>query len=150
MGAAAARGPGAGAARAVPAPRGGGDGTERSGLYPNLFSAHPPFQIDGNLGIVAALAECLLQSHRGEIELLPALPPLMADGSVRGLRARPGIEVDMSWSGGEPTAVSLRAVGPGALGAHRVRLGEQTLAVTLSDQQPVAVVLTALRGAALR
>ncbi|WP_422115831.1 glycosyl hydrolase family 95 catalytic domain-containing protein [Brachybacterium sp. UNK5269] len=126
------------------------DGTERSGLYPNLFSAHPPFQIDGNLGIVAALAECLLQSHRGEIELLPALPPLMADGSVRGLRARPGIEVDMSWSGGELTALSLRAVGPGALGAHRVRLGEQTLAVTLIDQQPVAVDLTALRVAALR
>lgn len=126
------------------------DGTERSGLYPNLFSAHPPFQIDGNLGIVAALAECLLQSHRGEIELLPALPPLMADGAVRGLRARPGIAVDMSWAGGELTALTLRAVGPGALGTHRVRLGERTLAVTLIDQEPVAVDLAALRVAALR
>ena len=115
------------------------EGTERSGLYPNLFSAHPPFQIDGNLGIVAALAECLLQSHRGEIELLPAVPPLLADGSVRGLRARPGIAVDMTWEGGVLTALSLRATGPGALGTHRVRCGEATVEVELTDLQPVEV-----------
>lgn len=115
------------------------DGAERSGLYPNLFSAHPPFQIDGNLGIVAALAECLLQSHRGEIELLPALPELMADGSVRGLRARPGIAVDMAWSAGMLTELTLRAVGPGALGTHQVRWGDRVTSVTLSDEQPVAV-----------
>ncbi|WP_169928766.1 glycosyl hydrolase family 95 catalytic domain-containing protein [Brachybacterium ginsengisoli] len=115
------------------------DGTARSGLYPNLFSAHPPFQIDGNLGIVAALAECLLQSHRGEIELLPALPEIMADGSVRGLRARPGIAVDMTWKDGALTALSLRALGPGALGTHRVRRGEQSVEVTLSDLEPVVV-----------
>ncbi|APX33213.1 hypothetical protein BH708_11375 [Brachybacterium sp. P6-10-X1] len=115
------------------------DGSERSGLYPNLFSAHPPFQIDGNLGIVAALAECLLQSHRGEIELLPALPPIMADGSVRGLRARPGIAVDMSWSDGELTALTLRAVGPGAVGTHRVRHGERTVLAELPDQHPVQI-----------
>ncbi|HLQ80772.1 MAG TPA: glycoside hydrolase family 95 protein, partial [Brachybacterium sp.] len=115
------------------------DGTERSGLYPNLFSAHPPFQIDGNLGIVAALAECLLQSHRGEIELLPAVPPLLAEGSVRGLRARPGIAVDMAWKGGALTALTLRATGPGALGTHRVRCGEATVEVELTDRQPVEV-----------
>src|SRR5699024_8287190 len=115
------------------------EGTERSGLYPNLFSAHPPFQIDGNLGIVAALAECLLQSHRGEIELLPAVPPLLADGSVRGLRARPGIAVDMTWEGGALTSLRLRATGPGALGTHRVRCGEATVEVELTDLQPVEV-----------
>lgn len=125
------------------------DGTERSGLYPNLFSAHPPFQIDGNLGIVAALAECLLQSHRGEIELLPALPTMMADGSVRGLRGRPGIEVDMAWSAGELTALSLRAVGPGALGTHRVRRGARTITVDLVDLDPVDVPLSELTGTSL-
>lgn len=117
------------------------DGTARSGLYPNLFSAHPPFQIDGNLGIVAALAECLVQSHRGELELLPALPPMMADGAVRGLRARPGIEMDMTWSDGTLTALTLRALGPGALGTHRLRCGERSTEVTLGDTAPVALDL---------
>ena len=117
------------------------DGTARSGLYPNLFSAHPPFQIDGNLGIVAALAECLVQSHRGELELLPALPPMMADGAVRGLRARPGIEMDMTWNDGTLTALTLRALGPGALGTHRLRCGERSTEVTLGDTAPVALDL---------
>ena len=112
---------------------------ERSGLYPNLFSAHPPFQIDGNIGIVAAIAECLVQSHRGEIELLPALAPILSTGTVRGLRARPGIEVDMDWERGALTALSLRAVGPGAVGVHRVRCGRQSIEVELSDQSPVEV-----------
>lgn len=118
---------------------------ERSGLYPNLFSAHPPFQIDGNLGIVAALAECLLQSHRGEIELLPALPPMMADGSVHGLRARPGIAVDMAWSGGELTSLALRPTGEGALGTHRVRRGDRVVSVGLSGFEPVELDVAALR-----
>ena len=122
------------------------DGGERSGLYPNLFSAHPPFQIDGNLGIVAAIAECLLQSHRGEIELLPALPPMMADGAVRGLRARPGIEVDMTWTAGELTSLSLRAAGPGAVGEHRVRCGDLTMDVELPGEQPRDIDLSGLRA----
>ena len=120
---------------------------ERSGLYPNLFSAHPPFQIDGNLGIVAALAECLVQSHRGEIELLPALPPMMADGAVRGLRARPGIEVDMAWTAGELTSLALRAAGPGAVGEHRVRCGDVTVDVELPDEQRREIDLARLRAA---
>jgi alpha-L-fucosidase 2 len=96
--------------------------------YPNMFDSHPPFQIDGNFGGAAGILEMLVQSWGGEVHLLPALPKAWSTGSVRGLRVRGGVEVDLDWADGRLQRLALK--GPPRV-QLKLRHGQATQTVRL-------------------
>ena len=96
-------------------------GPHEGGLYRNFFAAHPPFQIDGNLGFVAALAECLVQSHTDLIDLLPAVPRGLETGRLSGLAVRGGLLVDLEWAAGAAVSAVFTARPGVPGGSYRVR-----------------------------
>jgi len=120
----------AGAPARGPHRLGRGIDTDGGGVYPNLLDAGPPFQIDGNFAVTAGIAEMLLQSHDGQLRLLPALPRDWAGGRVRGLRARGGYGVDLVW---REHRLSHAVIHAQRAGVCRVRYGETVVDVPMKE-----------------
>ncbi|KAB8161196.1 glycoside hydrolase family 95 protein [Streptomyces sp. 3MP-14] len=115
----------------------------RESTLPNLWDTHPPFQIDGNFGATSGIAEMLVQSHHGEVELLPALPGDWPDGSVTGLRAVGDVTVDIEWAEGQPVRAVLTA---GHEGTIRVRGGLVAAGCRVTDADGTLTTLDATDG----
>ena len=113
------------------------------GVYANLFDAHPPFQIDGNFGFTAGVAEMLLQSHAGELHLLPALPSAWASGIVTGLQARGGLTVGLAWADGGLTSATLT---PRFAGTISARCRERVISVTTVPGEPITLTAADFRN----
>lgn len=110
------------------------------GSYPNLFCAHPPFQIDGNLGGCAGIAEMLVQSQTGQIELLPALPSAWKSGSFKGLKVRGGGEVSAKWMEGKLTEAGLKSV---VAGTFKIKLPVESANLSIKmNQKSVSLPVT--------
>ena len=108
----------------------------RKSMMPTMLDSHPPFQIDGNFGGAAGIAEMLVQSHAGELHLLPALPKAWPDGHVKGLRVRGGFTVDLSWKDGQ---LSEAVIHPGFRETCDVRYGERVKTISVKSGTPVTL-----------
>ena len=106
---------------------------EQRSLYGNLLDVHPPFQIDGNFGFTAGIAEALLQSHEGFLRILPALPNNWKSGSIKGLKARGNIVVNMTWEGGKLQQLVLTSP---IRTAVKIVYGNQSKKITLDSNKP--------------
>ncbi len=128
------------------------DGSEWGGLLPNLFSTHPPFQIDGNYGFTAALREMVLGTREGELRLLPALPSAWAEGELLGARVPGALEIDLSWARGRPTGLVVRRRAEASPRAIVAELRGARMPVTLLDDETrlgpdeLAPLLRSLQG----